>query len=185
MECKLKRIEGVSLALRLVTLEDAKYIHSLRVNPVHNRHLSPVLGDEQDQSNWIKQYKAREADCMEYYYIIECLANAEPCGLIRLYDIRDLEFTWGSWILDENKPKKAALESAMLSFLVGFDLLKKKKALIEVSKKNLHAVAFYRRFNMKEAGSSATRLHFEFTAERFFSDLSRYNDILELERPAL
>jgi len=49
--------------------------------------------------------------------------NDARCGLVRLYDFDVESFIQGSWILDESKPRKAALESVTLSFGVGFELL--------------------------------------------------------------
>jgi hypothetical protein len=38
------RISGPHLRLRPVTEADAAFIHGLRTDPAHNRHLSPVTG---------------------------------------------------------------------------------------------------------------------------------------------
>ena len=111
----IARVEGPNLILRLIEPEDAAYVHSLRNNPAYNTHLSTVTGTVDDQRTWIKDYKSREAHGQEYYYVIE-RKDGTRCGLVRLYDIEAASFTWGSWILDENKPRKAALESAILSF---------------------------------------------------------------------
>ena len=115
----LKRIEGPNLALRLIQLEDAGYVYGLRDDPTYNRHLSEVRGTANDQRHWIEAYKSREAHKLELYYIIEH-RDGTHCGTVRLYDIKPDSFTWGSWTLDHNKPPKAALESAFLSFGVGF-----------------------------------------------------------------
>ena len=99
--------------------EDAAFIHGLRTDPAYNTHLSPVTGTVADQRAWITAYKTREAAGAELYYIIE-RRDRVPCGAVRLYDITTDSFTWGSWILNADKPPKAALESALLSFSVGF-----------------------------------------------------------------
>ena len=53
------------------------------------------------------------------------------CGLVRLYDFDVESFTWGSWILDESKPRKAALESAVLSLAIGFELFQRDLAKVQ------------------------------------------------------
>ena len=118
----LARVEGPNLILRLIRPEDADYVQALRTDPAYNRHLSEVRGTAEDQRSWIEGYKAREADLRELYYVIE-RKDGTRCGLVRLYDIRADSFTWGSWILDYNKTRKAALESAVLSFGIGFEEL--------------------------------------------------------------
>ena len=136
------RIQGVRLILRLIKPEDADYVYSLRTDGRYNTHLSPVTGSVADQHAWIEQYKWREAAGQEYYYIIERRDNGQACGTVRLYDIQDTCFTWGSWILDEHKPAKAALESAVLSFEAGFNYLAATKALLDVRRLNIHATTF-------------------------------------------
>ena len=110
----LSRAEGPNLVLRLIEPADADYVHGLRSNAKYNTHLSAVTGTAGDQRRWIEAYKDREAAGREYYYVIE-RKDGTRCGLVRLYDIGDGRFTWGSWILDENKPLKAAPEIVFLN----------------------------------------------------------------------
>lgn len=173
----LARIAGPGLVLRLIEPEDAGYVHGLRTDPAYNRHLSEVRGTAEDQRRWIEDYKAREAEMRELYYVIE-RKDGIRCGLVRLYDIDDDSFTWGSWILDTNKPAKAALESAVLSMGVGFERLGKSLAHIDVRQDNARAVAFYRRFGMTEANRDAVNLYFEYPQSRYQADIDRYQEIL-------
>lgn len=160
------KIAGKSLRLRPVMPEDAAFIHGLRTDPVYNTHLSPVTGTVADQRAWIIAYKTREAVGEEIYYVIERL-DGVPCGVVRLYDIVADSFTWGSWILNEAKPPKAALESALLSFSVGFVSLGLSRADIDVRKANEKAINFYRRFGMIETGKDADNHYFELSRAQF------------------
>jgi len=157
---------GSRLRLRPVMPEDAAFIHGLRTDPAYNTHLSPVTGTVDDQHAWIEAYKIREAAGEEIYYVIE-RRDGVPCGVVRLYDITADSFTWGSWILNADKPRGAALESALLSFSAGFDGLGLARADIDVRRDNERAIAFYRRFGMTETGSDAERLYFELTRKGF------------------
>jgi RimJ/RimL family protein N-acetyltransferase len=169
----VNKIMGRAIALRLVQPQDAGYIHSLRINPNYNQHLSTVSGTVEDQQNWIIAYKLREAKGLEFYFVIDRL-DGIPCGVVRLYDICAETFTWGSWILDHNKPPKAALESAILSFGFGFGQLKLATAMFDVRQENKHATAFYRRFGATEVGQDSLNLYFELTKKRFLSNLSAH-----------
>src|SRR5690554_3424405 len=102
-------VRGPNISLRLVQIPDAGYLYGLRINPDYNTHLSEFNGTLRDQEIWIEKYKEREAELKELYYIVE-RSDGVPCGAVRLYRISPPVFEWGSWILDENKPKKAALE---------------------------------------------------------------------------
>lgn len=159
-------ITGPRLRLRPVVPDDAAFIHGLRTDPAYNAHLSPVSGTVADQRAWIVAYKAREAAGEEIYYIV-ARHDGVPCGTVRLYGITADSFTWGSWILNADKPPRAAPESAVLSFSAGFERLGLARAEIDVRRDNRHAIAFYRRFGMTETGSDADNLYFELTRARF------------------
>jgi RimJ/RimL family protein N-acetyltransferase len=174
----LARVEGPRLALRLATPDDAAYVFGLRNDPRYNAHLSPVVGGVEDQRAWLTRYKTREAEGEEFYYVIERRRDATPCGLVRLYDVTPDSFTWGSWILDENKPPKAALESTMLSFGVGFERLGAARALLDVRRANVHAEAFYRRLGVREIGADSENFYFDYAASQFEKDKPRHMAVL-------
>lgn len=159
-------IVGQRLQLRLVEPEDAAFIHGLRTDPAYNAHLSPVTGTVADQAAWIAGYKAREAAGTEFYYIIE-RRDGVPCGAVRLYGITQDSFTWGSWILNTDKPPKAALESALLIYEIGFDRLGKPRAVFDVRLDNERVLQFHRRFGAIETGRDAENLYFELSRARF------------------
>ncbi|WPZ31544.1 GNAT family N-acetyltransferase (plasmid) [Sulfitobacter sp. OXR-159] len=174
----LSKIDGVQLSLRLVRPEDAQYIHGLRTDPTYNGHLSTVTGTVEDQRSWIEAYKTREAAGSEYYFVIE-RKDGVRCGVVRLYDIAGDQFTWGSWILDHNKPRKAALESAVLSFGFGFDTIGLDIANIDVRKQNTHAEAFYRRLGMTETYRTDEDIFFIYSRAQFAANKLAHMDVLQ------
>ena len=157
--------------------EDAQFIHALRSDPMYNAHLSTVAGGAEDQRSWIEHYKLREATGTELYYVIE-RRDGVPCGVVRLYEIQEDSFTWGSWILNGDKPAKAALESAVLSFGVGFDLLGLKRASFDARLKNAQAIAFYRRFGAIETARDSVNIYFEYPCDLYFRDRAKYDKII-------
>lgn len=172
------QVAGPNLRLRLITPDDAPYVHALRTDPHYNRHLSPVTGTVADQRQWIEGYKAEEAQCRQLYYAIE-RHDGTRCGLVRLYDIEKDQFTWGSWILDANKPRKAALESAVLSFGIGFDHLDLGVAKVDVRVENTHAEAFYRRLGMIETNRTEQDIFFDYPRNLFQETRHTYLQLLK------
>lgn len=170
-------VTGPRLRLRLITSEDAPYVHALRIDPRYNRHLSPVTGTVEDQRRWIEHYKAQEARSQQLYYVIE-RHDGTRCGLVRLYDIDNEQFTWGSWILDANKPPKAALESAILIYDIGFVGLGCEKAVFDVRSDNTHTLAFHRRFGAIETDQTAQDIYFSYPRERFQLDRPQHLAVL-------
>lgn len=177
-----QEMSGTRLRLRLVRTEDAGYIHSLRTDPTYNTHLSTFNGTVDDQRRWIEAYKVREGAGQEGYYMIERLSDGVRCGLVRLYGIEGDHFTWGSWILDTNKPHKAALESAVLIYKIGFELLGLSKAVFDVRRRNTHTVSFHRRFGATEVASDDVNFYFDYPRARFESERQRYLQLLGWEK---
>jgi RimJ/RimL family protein N-acetyltransferase len=173
----VSRVEGPNLVLRLIRPDDADYVFSLRTDPAYNRHLSEVRGTAKDQRLWIESYKAHEVELRELYYVIE-RKDGVRCGLVRLYDIGTDSFNWGSWILDHNKTRKAALESSVLSFGVGFEGLGLSKAFVDVRSENEKARAFYVQFGMTELRSDDRNIYFVYPRERFEADREGFDAIL-------
>ncbi|BBC73986.1 conserved hypothetical protein [Altererythrobacter sp. B11] len=174
----MKGIEGVRLRLRLVEITDAQFIFSLRTNSNYNAHLSSVSGKLSEQRSWLAEYKRRETAALEYYYVIERKIDDMRCGLVRIYNIEEDAFTWGSWVLAQGKPPKAAYESAMLSFHIGFHALNRRKAVLDVRKDNERAIAFYRRFGMNQTHEDELNLYFEYLREHFDRAEPTFHEIL-------
>lgn len=177
MRHDLERIVGHRLCLRLVSLHDAAYIHRLRTDPDYSRHISKVTGTIADQRAWIGRYKAREEAGEELYYVVENMDGAR-CGLVRLYDISKESFSWGSWILEHNRPRKAPLESALLSFGVGFERLGLPKAFLDTRHENARAAAFYNRLRMRQIGTDALNIYFEYTRDEFLQDHDAFSSVI-------
>ncbi|TNE94711.1 MAG: N-acetyltransferase [Rhodobacteraceae bacterium] len=171
-------VTGPRLRLRLISPDDAEYVQGLRTDPTYNTHLSAVTGTAQDQRRWIEGYKAREQVGTEAYYVIERRDDERRCGLVRLYEIAEDRFTWGSWILDANKPSKAALESAVLIYEIGFEKLGLASAIFDVRRDNAHTLAFHRRFGATEVGQDQMNIYFHYPAIRYAADRARHLEVL-------
>lgn len=180
MQAPLSRIDGIRLCLRLVLPDDAAYIHGLRMDPRYNSHLSAVTGSVEDQRGWIEAYKAREAAGAEYYFVIE-RKDGVHCGVVRIYDITKDRFTWGSWILDHNKPRKAALESAWLIYRYGFETLGLSKSVFDVRRANEHTLAFHRRLGAMQTHEDNFSFYFEYSSDKFAVDRWGHMAILQFE----
>ena len=139
-----------NLYLRLVNENDVDFILSLRLNPKLNDYLSPVDENKESQLNWIEDYKIREDNGLDYYFVVVD-KNLGSIGLVRVYDINynDKTFVWGSWVLKEEHPKYTALESAVLSYEFAFMQLNLEVANIFALKDNQKANNFYDRFGCK------------------------------------
>lgn len=155
-------LESKSIRLRFVEETDAEFILKLRLDERYNQFLSAVNPDLQSQKNWIKKYKAEEQAKKQFYFIIERL-DGTPCGTVRVYDLRPDSFCWGSWILNEDKTRYAALESAFLVYKFGFEGLGYKKCHFDVMKGNKGVISFHQKMGAVEAGEDEQNYYFEIT----------------------
>lgn len=153
-------LTGVATLLRAVTAEDAAYIWSLRRDARYNTHLSAVSGTVADQRDWIARYRTREAQGTEFYFIVRRRDDGRRCGTVRVYGIADGAFTWGSWILDEAKPRGAALDTALLVYHFGFVVLGLDRAVFDVRRDNLHTLRFHDRFGARRVREDETDIFY-------------------------
>lgn len=172
---------SVQLRPLLISPDAAEYVYRMRTDTAYNMHLSAVQGRTEDQCNWNKGYKALETDLCELHYVTERLDRV-PCKLVRLYEITRKSFTWGSRMLDRNKPPKAALEWAMLRSGIVLRQLDIPKAQFEVQRDNDHAIAFYRRFGATQTHETELELIFEYTKPQAIVAQPGFIAILEGER---
>lgn len=150
-----------TVRLRLVEENDAEFILSLRLNEKYNKFLSLVSSEIEDQKKWIQQYKNEEKTRKQFYFIIERIDNNNPCGTVRIYNLSQDSFSWGSWILNENKTKYAALESAFLVYKFGFDELGYKKSHFDVRKENIKVIGFHEKMGAKKTHEDQENFYFE------------------------
>lgn len=157
--------------------EDADYIYSLRVNPNYNSHLSPPPPSIDAQAEWIERYIEREKAGQEFYFLIARL-DGTPCGTVRLYDFREGSFCWGSWILDHNKTRYAAIESALLVYRVGFDKLGFPQSHFDVRLGNEKVIDFHKRMGAEETGRDDLNVYMRLTREHLAAVQSGMQQLL-------
>jgi RimJ/RimL family protein N-acetyltransferase len=170
-------LEGKNIRLRLVEEKDADFILTLRLDERYNTFLSSVSPDAEAQKNWIRKYKDDEKNGYQYYFIIERL-DCTPCGTVRVYDVRSDTFCWGSWILNENKTRYAALESAFLVYDFGFQQLGFKKSHFNVMKDNRGVIKFHTRMGAVKTNEDDINEYFEITEEAVKSTKEKWADKL-------
>jgi RimJ/RimL family protein N-acetyltransferase len=171
-------LEYKNIKLRLVEAKDADFILSLRLDQKYNRYLSKVVADVEAQRAWIESYKVDEADGKQYYFIIERI-DGTPCGTIRIYDLTSDSFCWGSWILNHNKTKYAALESAFLVYRYGFDFLGFNKSHFEVLKDNQGVIEFHQRMGALVVGEDDINIYFEISKDAVLSSEAALTDTIK------
>jgi RimJ/RimL family protein N-acetyltransferase len=171
-------LKSKSVQMRLVEPADAEFILSLRLDERYNSYISKVDNDVESQRRWIINYKNDEAQKSQFYFIIERL-DGTPCGTVRIYDLRAESFCWGSWILNENKTRYAAIESALLVYDYGFNTLGFEKSHFEVLKGNEKVVDFHKKFGAEVVSEDENNFYFEITQASVCKTAEKFKSLLE------
>jgi RimJ/RimL family protein N-acetyltransferase len=170
-------ISGKNINLRTVTPTDAEFIFTLRNNKIQTKYLSSITGSVNDQKNWIINYKERENDKKEFYFIIES-KNTEKLGLVRLYDFQENSFCWGSWVIKEQAPMSTAIESALQIYEFAFYQLNFESSHFDVRKNNTKVINFHKRFGAKIISENEIDYFFIFNREAYEKTKLKYKRYL-------
>lgn len=166
-----------NLNLRTVAIEDAEFIYNMRQNQNKTKYLSRVTGTVESQKEWIKNYKQREEEKKEFYFVIES-KDERKLGLVRMYDFQDNSFCWGSWLIKEDAPKSTAIESALQIYEFGFYSLGFEKSHFDVRKGNDKVIAFHQRFGAKIVDEDELDYFFNFEKSDYEITKEKYKRYL-------
>lgn len=162
-----------TIQIRLVCESDADFILNLRLDSKYNQFLSAISPDTQAQKNWIRKYKTEEAKKNQFYFIIERI-DGTPCGTVRIYDLQQNSFCWGSWILNDKKTRYAALESAFLVYQFGFDELGLTQAHFDVRKGNKKVISFHEKMGAEKIGEDDLNEYFRITKTKVLESKQKF-----------
>lgn len=113
------------LHVRLVNEGDAEFIIRLRTDEKLSKFIHQTSSDVEQQKEWIKNYKLREAEGLEYYFIF--YKGGVPFAVNRLYHMENPDcFTSGSWICLPGYSTEDVVASSLIPRIVAFELLGRK-----------------------------------------------------------
>lgn len=170
-------IKGKNINFRTVQIDDSEFIFNLRQNESKTKFLSKITGTVETQMEWINNYKKRENEKKEFYFVIES-KNKEKLGLVRMYDFRNNSFCWGSWLIKENSPKTTAIESALQIYEFGFYNLGFDKSHFDVRKDNNKVISFHKRFGAKIIKEDKLDYFFNFNKKDYENIKEKYKRYL-------
>jgi RimJ/RimL family protein N-acetyltransferase len=171
-------IIGKNINLREVEVRDAEFILSLRLDPELNAHISATQNDLAKQREWIERYISLKKD--KYFIIQDKQSNA--VGTVRIYDMLDNCFCWGSWIVRPEARNYASLESAVLLYEYAFFDLGFNLSKFDVRKANHKALNFHIKFGATITSEDEQDFFMTFHKKDFIQNRNGYlkaiNEIL-------
>lgn len=113
------KLERYGLNVRMVREEDAKFIVMLRTGDKNARFIHDTDASVVAQEEWIRKYKKREAEGIEYYFVFE--DNSEPQGVYRIYNRHEDWCVTGSWVFKPDAERNAALKAMIITHEIVFE----------------------------------------------------------------
>lgn len=164
------------LYFRLVEIEDAKFINSLRTNKILSKYINKTSKKLEDQVKWLKEYKKREENGKDFYII--CLENnmKTKLGLMRIYDIKSDNSEIGSWLFSLKAGKYKSILCDLFIKSIVFEKLNIKICRISIRKKNKNVLKYIKTFSPKLISEDNLSYYFEMNYTNFSK---RRNKILE------
>jgi len=137
-------LERYGLHCRLVNENDAEFIVSLRSDSKLGQYLHASDGDISKQIQWTREYKKREANGEDFYFVFD--VDGERVGVHRIYNVNweRLTFTYGSWVCKSNTPLQYVALTDLMTEEIAFDILGLKMNLYDVRKGNSKVLRFHR-----------------------------------------
>jgi RimJ/RimL family protein N-acetyltransferase len=170
---KPARIVGNNLVLKNATVEDASFILELRIDLIKSKFISKTSNDLELQKLWLQKYSH---DCEQVYFVILDKQD-NKVGTVRIYEIKEDSFCWGSWILKNGVSSSYAIESALLVYsfalTLGF-----KKSHFEVKRENHSVWKFHERFGAQKVGESSDDYFYNISHESIINSIKKYKKYL-------
>lgn len=121
--------------VRLVDESDAEFIVMLRTDSRLSKFINSTDNDVEKQKDWIKAYKNREENGLEYYFIFEKpLGNR--LGVSRIYNVAQSTFETGSWIFKKDAPFGSAFLGDIICHEIAFELFPDMINIHDIKKDN-------------------------------------------------
>jgi len=163
----MDQIKRYGIILRLAEEADAEFILSLRTNLKLNAHISNTSPEISDQIKWIQNYKTREKQGLEYYFVSQD-QDGNKYGTIRLYNFDPTSFELGSWVFMPNSPLGIAVKTHIIGLEMGFEQLNAEYCRISVRKKNTGVVRYIEDFKPIITSEDDLDYHFALSKMNFY-----------------
>lgn len=172
-------LDRYGLHVRLVREEDAEFIVKLRTDPKLSRFLNKTDNDINKQKEWIREYKEREAEAKDYYFIF--FKDGKPIVLDRLYNIDwgHLSYTIGSWIGVPGTDFDSVMTCSVIIGEIAQEILGLLVCLYDVRKGNAQVLNYHRNI-MRAMQYGETELDYLFMSTPETRKNSRLKKLLGL-----
>lgn len=152
--------------VRLAEVEDSAFILKLRTSK-RGQILKVTDNDLDKQVEWMKEYKVRERNGLDYYFIYSF--NGVPFGVNRINDIdyENKTCSSGSWVCSEDTPFERAISTCLIVREIEFDLLGVDYCYGLTKKVNKQIQKFSKLLGSEVTGESDTEIYYRISREQY------------------
>lgn len=166
---------------KLVTDEDAAFILKLRNDPTLSKHLSETSNQLKDQIDWIKKYKKRERQGIEFYILCIDPKTNRKLGLNRLYNFTDKEFEIGSWLYEPDLEISTSVLGDLVARSFAYEVFNYPACVFNVRKENKSVLRYHLAFKPDVISEDEKNLYFRLSIENFTIHKNKLLKILRNE----
>ncbi|WP_165157667.1 hypothetical protein [Parabacteroides sp. ZJ-118] len=161
--------------VRLANEDDSEFLLSLRTNEKLSRFIHPTDNDLEKQRKWMRDYKKREVEGLDYYFIYS-FENI-PFAANRIYDINETCATGGSWVCKPGTEAECSVSSLLIMRDVMFEILGLDYDKFDVRKGNKQVQKIHKMMGAEKVGETDLDYLYSLFKEDYFV---RRNSIIEL-----
>lgn len=170
-------INKFNIKLRLVQESDAEFIIDIRTDSIKSKFISSTNSDIEEQKKWIREYKNREKDEEEFYYIA-IDENDEKFATYRLYNKNNDSIEVGSFV---SKPfYKIALNVIKVDIILKtyvFEVLGYNTLNFEVRKKNKSVISYHNKFKPQLTKEDELNYYYKLEKDSFFANKNKFEKL--------
>jgi hypothetical protein len=167
------------LFVRLVILEDSEFILSLRTSK-RGQILNPTDSSLERQIQWMKDYKVRESEGLDYYFIH--YYNDEPIGVNRIYNINweENSCTTGSWLIKEGVNFDISMRTMLILRDIVYDTLNLDISYGDTRKINKHMQRLYKMLDIEQIGETEDEYLYKAVKSKYLAGNEKIKKLIGL-----
>ncbi|BEG97948.1 GNAT family N-acetyltransferase [Bacteroides sedimenti] len=173
-------LDKYGLHLRFVNEDDAEFILNLRTDERLGRFIHYTENDLEKEKRWISDYKIREKNGTEYYFIY--YYKGEPIGVNRIYDIKEDHATGGSWVCKTGLPMELPILMLIILREIIFEMLNLSYEKFDVRKKNHKVLRVNELFGADKIKETDLDYFYELSSETFKQKKSYFLNLLNVNK---
>ncbi len=166
----IKKEKEYGLEISLIDEEDAEFICDIR-NTYKARLLNKSITDIKQQIQWIHEYKLREKEELEFYFIF-WIGN-KRVGTIRFIKMDENTFESGSWLFVDNIPFSVTVKAELFCKDFAFEYYAFKNCYFYMNKKNRQVIRFHNMFHPDLIKEEKDQVHFLLNRETYYENKNR------------